>query len=274
MAATLLEIKSQMLMPALEEGESPAGEGQAASSPVDPRHELVQQLLAYKRNKDAARLLEERQAQWLGRFPAQAAARERSQDAELLEIDLEDLNVFDLAETFVRLMDSIGQVAQHEVTYDDTPISLHAEDIHDRLQREGALTLAQIFEGRPHRSERIGLFLATLELVRQRRVAIWQDQATGQIKLELRPAEPQQEPDDADAPADWRDPQTGQVEYDWPDDESRQRAQRRAELRAKRSSTGQFGQDADADEPSEPDDPDEPDDDDASLQEDESEEDE
>jgi hypothetical protein len=48
----------------------------------------------------------------------------------------------------------------HEVTYDDTPIDLHAADIEDRLKREGRLTLRTLIVGRRSRSEMIGVFLA------------------------------------------------------------------------------------------------------------------
>ena len=95
----------------------------------------------------------------------------------------------DLCEAFTRVLDSVGgKRGPHEVTYDDTPISLHAEDIADRLQREGPMTLQQVFIGRRNRSELIGLFLATLELVRQRKVRVKQGEPGGEIGLELRPS--------------------------------------------------------------------------------------
>jgi hypothetical protein len=92
------------------------------------------------------------------------------------------------------------------------------------------MSLQAIFIGRPTRSEMIGLFLATLELVRQRRVRVIQDKAAGDIRLELRP-----EADETaveDKPTDWRDPATGEVQYEWPSEEARIRAERRSKLRA------------------------------------------
>src|SRR5690606_28125633 len=143
---------------------------------ADPRYELVQQLLAYKRFKDAAYELDERRREWEARFPVRPAKREQpatagdDDEATPLEpLDLEDVQVLDLCKAFARILDSIGQKKVHEVTYDDTPIALHAEDILDRLQRDGTgggMTLQQIFVGRTSRSEMIGLFLAVLELVR------------------------------------------------------------------------------------------------------------
>lgn len=253
MAATLVEVKSQMLVPYVTENEDGDEATDSIEDPTDPRYELVQQLLAYKRFKDAAIDLEDRQRDWESRFPAHPTSRpaektkpavDEPEDAQEVEIDLEDANIMDLCEAFGRILDSIGHKPQVEVTYDDTPISLHADDIADRLKRDGAMTLQQIFVGRSGRGEMVGLFLAVLELVRTRRVGVQQDQADGEIKLSLRPESEHLDPTGIDAqtdaePTDWRDPETGEMLYDWPDEASRQRAARRATLRAQRASQDQ-----------------------------------
>lgn len=250
MAATLVEIKSAMLMPRIEaaEAEAEGEDGQGPDPAIDPRFELVQQLLAYKRYKDASMALDDRQAEWAQRFPAgakpdkRAAAKtpEDEVDAAPVELDLEDVNIMDLCSAFGRMLDAIGFTGDHEVTYDDTPISLHADDIADRLERDGGahgMTLQQIFVGRKNRSEMIGLFLATLELVRQRRVQVIQDPTGGDIRLQLRP---ESDREDADlASPDWRNPETGEIDYDWPDEATRRRAERRAKLRATYAEKGQ-----------------------------------
>ncbi len=254
MAATLVEIKSALLMPLASEESDDDADDPAQDATVDPRFELVQQLLAYKRYKDASMALDDRRSEWEHRFPAaaktrQPAAAEGSPEddaaaAALIEIDLEDVNVMDLCAAFSRMLDSIGFTGDHEVTYDDTPISLHAEDIADRLERDGGdegLTLAQLFIGRGSRSEMIGLFLATLELVRQRRVAVVQSEVAGEIRLQLRPESDREDLDDADEQSDrdWRNPDTGEIEYDWPDEKTRRRAEKRAKLRATYAAKGQ-----------------------------------
>lgn len=241
MAATLLEIKSQMIIPPSPpvEGEAPEQAVDASGlSTMDPRYELVRQLLAYKRFKDAAGELDHRFEQWQARFPA-APKRPAEQDqAAPAEVDLEDVSVLDLCQAFGRILDSIGKVAAHEVTYDDTPIELHAQDIVDRLQREAppgtaGMSLQAFFEGRANRGELVGLFLATLELVRQRRIRVVQDRTAGQIRLILvSDQELAAIVEQEDQLADWRDPETGQVQYDWPDPEAKQRAQARARRRA------------------------------------------
>ncbi|MEM9252846.1 MAG: segregation/condensation protein A [Planctomycetota bacterium] len=214
MAATLLEIKSQMMVPMIaeqqaailgdDEGESadaePGGEGAEGSGEpaVDPRRELVEQLLAYKSYRDAADALAQRGEDWSRRAPAaaQASAEAEEDEAAPVEIELDDAHVMDLCSAFARLLDSIGNPSTHAVTYDDTPISLHAEDVIDLLKHAdaGRMQLAEVFSGRTGKSQMIGLFLAMLELVRQRkvRVVVDDDHTAGSaehIALEVTPEE-------------------------------------------------------------------------------------
>ncbi|MEM6550809.1 MAG: segregation/condensation protein A [Planctomycetota bacterium] len=249
MAATLVEIKSRMIVPAPppEEGHDSEGSDPAAAiqDPTeDPRYELVQQLLAYKKYKDAAYALESRHADWLARASATAQPADLPQsDAAPVELDLEDAQALDLCSAFARLLDSVGiKRGPHEVTYDDTPISLHAADIADRLQREGPMSLQAIFVGRTNRSEMIGLFLATLELVRQRKIKVTQDASLESIELTLQPEDQWAENQNADLQddPDWRDPETGEMQYDWPDPDAKRRAERRARIRAARRAQGNF----------------------------------
>ena len=284
MAATLVEIKSAMLMPRIEAEEADDAEAAAeAGDESDPRFELVRQLLAYKKFKDAANLLEQHRDAWADRFPAGArtpkpVATSPEDDAEdsspLVELDLEDLGVNDLTHAFARLLDSIGFVGDHKVTYDETPISLHAEDIADRLQRDGTpqpgsdtsargMSLRELFVGRQSRSEMIGLFLATLELVRQRRVQVTQPDTGGDIRLVLRPESDRNDLDGSDdakalaavaesAPKDLTlDEVAG---FDWPDEATRRRVERRIRLRAAhRDGAAETDVDADADPDQPPD---------------------
>jgi segregation and condensation protein A len=78
----------------------------------------------------------------------------------------------------------------HEVTYDDTPIDLHAADIEDRLKREGHVTLRQLILGRRSRSEMIGVFLALLELIREKKILVKQaDDDLTDIEIDPAPEE-------------------------------------------------------------------------------------
>ncbi len=90
-------------------------------------------------------------------------------------------------------MASVGHSAYgHEVVYDDTPISVHQADILDRLTRESnaGLTLLELFLGRTKKSEMIGLFLATLELIRQKKITIEYSESNNDLRIRLREESP------------------------------------------------------------------------------------
>ena len=252
MAATLLEIKSAMLMP---RAPVPEDASEEAAAQLDPRYELVQQLLAYKRYKDAAFDLDERRRHWRDRYPLRPG-RVREGGAEEngaapVEIDLEDVHVLDLCEAFANILDSIGQGrAGHEVVNDDTPIALHAEDILDRIRRDGPMTLQEIFVGRENRTEMIGLFLATLELVRRYEIEVVQDRIAGEISLRQRSEEDRQRRSEREERArDWTDPETGEVEYEWPSAEVREAVERRAQRRNDRLKSIRMGRPVEDDDP-------------------------
>jgi segregation and condensation protein A len=193
LAATLMEVKTRMLLPAA----SPEEGGEEAVQ-IDPRAELVRQLLEYKAFKDAAGDLREAGEQRAMRFARTPA---RPDGNEPTELDLECVQVWDLFEAFRKLMTAIGmEAATHEVIYDDTPIELHAADIVDRLERDGALTFRGIFEGRTARSEIVGLFLALLELIRLGRILALQDRNFGEIRVHLNPNPPADRETDVGAP--------------------------------------------------------------------------
>lgn len=234
MAATLMEIKSALLVPhEAAEGDDPTD---GVEDPADPRYELVQQLLAYKRFKDAAYQLEERRDNFSARF-ARKPAKARGDDDTRVELDLEDVSLWDLVEAFGRMMDQVGLAnTQHEVVSDDTPIELHAADIVDRLERDGSMSLQAMFAGR-RRGEMVGLFSALLELTRQRRVRYEQDRRLGEITIHLRdPAEVEAE-FAAEAEAEQRERPTPSLDnpddFEWPSDEVKQRFIRRVERRAR-----------------------------------------
>ena len=188
MAATLMEIKSATLLPPPPAGTD--GDGTAVQELGDPRYELVQKLLEYKRFKDAAAALEARQRLQEDRFPRRPAAAEGAGD-EPPPLDLEEVQVWDLLSAFSRLLKEVGtrKPGLHEITYDDTPLDLHAADIEDRLSRQGALSLRALLEGRRSRSEMIGVFLALLELVRQKKVLVQQGPEAGEIQVSVAPEE-------------------------------------------------------------------------------------
>lgn len=198
MAATLMEIKSRMINPP-EQGEAnDEGPDDQGAEKADPRAELVKQLLDYKKFRDAADELDHRRLEWAQRAPVVPAASDeqliRDAAEELGEIDMEDLGLSDLLAAFQEIVASVNfdRLGEHEVVADDTPIELHAEDLLDRISRDGVmhdgaprLSLRGVMTGRT-KPEMIGLFLAMLTLIRDQRIAVRQGEAGSDIELELR----------------------------------------------------------------------------------------
>ena len=189
-AATLMEIKSATLLPAPEATDD-KGEPTAAQQLADPRFELVQQLLEYKRFKDLGSALEAQHRRHGDRFPRWPAKLDPADPDEPPPVDLDEVQVWDLLAAFDRLMRETGtrRPRYHEVTYDDTPIDLHAADIEDRLRTEGRLTLRSLVAGRRSRSEMVGVFLALLELIREKRVLVNQPEPLGEVEIVVAPEE-------------------------------------------------------------------------------------
>ncbi|MEM8758697.1 MAG: segregation/condensation protein A, partial [Planctomycetota bacterium] len=179
MAATLMEIKSRSLMPPEER----AAAERSAKDQGDPRAELIRQLLAYRQYRDAADALDARRLAFAKRWPLARVGVRKDSLREAIEAqsepDLEDLETVDLAQAFARVAEAVNfeRLGEHRVQFDDTPIELHAADILDRLGRQGGgqrMTFRDLFTG-ASRAEIIGLFIATLELTRQRRIAVEHD---------------------------------------------------------------------------------------------------
>ena len=175
MASTLIEIKSKLLLPRVEEAED--------DSPLeDPRDQLVQQLLEYKQYRDAACVLEERNRAWSKCYRRLAddlpPRRTDPADQPIHEVEL-----WDLVSAMGRVL-RINQLAQPtNILYDETPIQTYMQRIHERLQSEGQLAFSDMFHASMHKSAMIGVFLAVLELVRHHSVYAEQDGLHGEIYL-------------------------------------------------------------------------------------------
>jgi len=165
MAATLMHIKSAMLLPQAEP------EQLGVEDLADPRAELIRQLLEYKKFKDAANLLEAAADQQKERYPRPDSIIERLRPEAEPEIDLEQIGVWDLLEAFDAIMKATGAISDISHIKDDTPIDLYQIELLHRLQTAGPLTFERLFESKTNRVVMIGLFLALLELIRQR--LIW-----------------------------------------------------------------------------------------------------
>ncbi|QDV50517.1 segregation and condensation protein A [Gimesia fumaroli] len=158
MASTLAEIKSRMVLPRAEEEE-------IAEVIDDPRSDLIQQLLEYKKFKDAANALEEHAAEWQEHYPRLSDERPKS-GKDPSEDLIKEVELWDLVSALARVVKRKEVEEQSSITYDDTPISTYVELIGARVREEQRVAFSDFFQGENLRSRIIGIFLAILELLR------------------------------------------------------------------------------------------------------------
>jgi segregation and condensation protein A len=176
MAATLMEIKSKMLLP---RSEAPDGEE------ADPRLELVKQLIEYKKYKDAAALLEghaERHLRHVPRQPIEAPATPDPAQQPLQSVEL-----WDLVSAFGRLMRETLSLQPRQIVMDETPLQVHMEQILRLLEGRPRVAFTDLFTPPHTRGRLLGLFLAILELIKGRQVVADQPEAFGDIWIGLAP---------------------------------------------------------------------------------------
>lgn len=172
MAATLVHIKSRMLLPADEE-EPDEEDGE------DPRSELVRRLLEYQRYKDAAAELEQREVLTRDVFVRAAPPTEEAGPREFREI-----SVFELLGALKRVIDRLPQDIVHEVTLEKITVRQKMTMLLDHLRNHGKLFFDSLFTEVKSRLEVIVTFLAMLELVKVRAIRVFQDEPGGQIIIE------------------------------------------------------------------------------------------
>lgn len=201
MAATLMEIKSAMLLPR-------AGPGQFEVDDLsDPRAELIRQLLEYKKFKDAANLLAAAADEHREHFPRPDSVTERLKPDTEPEIDIERVSVWNLLEAFDSIMKATSSIRDISHIKDDTPIDLYQIEILHRLQTEGPMSFERLFEPGTNRFVMIGLFLALLELVREELVRAEQTQPAASIYLRPLTDEPAEQAVQKAIPAAVAEPQ-------------------------------------------------------------------
>jgi len=184
MAATLMQIKSAMLLPKAEPDEI------QADDLTDPRAELIRQLLEYKKFKDAANLLSDAADEQNERFPRPGTIVEQLNPHAEPQIDIDQVSIWDLLEAFDSIMKATGSFVDISHIKDDTPIDLYQIEILSRLQTEGAMSFERIFDSAANRLVLVGLFLALLELIREKLVWAEQPQPSASIYLKALTDEP------------------------------------------------------------------------------------
>ena len=184
MAATLIEIKSRSLVPADQQIQDDGSDGESGND-IDPREDLIRQLLIFQRIRTAGEGLEEKKNLFATRYRSRIQIRDVDPEEEPA-LELDDVHILDLADAYEHIASSIDftQLGEHRIEIDDTPIELCQEDLLDRIERSssGNIALHLTFAGLKA-TERVGMFLATLELVRMGKVTVQQESQWGEITI-------------------------------------------------------------------------------------------
>ena len=173
MASTLLETKSRMVLPRVDEE---VGEIE------DPRDELVQRLLDYKKYKDAASLLEEQGRQWQCRF-ARLADDLPPRRVDLGTQPIQEIELWDVVSAMGRIMRDGQKNLPSNIVYDDTPIHVYMQRIHADLAANASAKMSDLLRPGMHKTAMIGVFLAILELTRHHGVRTVQQHMHGEILI-------------------------------------------------------------------------------------------
>ena len=173
MAATLLHIKSRMLLPQtmMEEPEE---------AEIDPRADLVHRLLEYQKYKDAAANLE--RMPLLGRDVFVREDHQTEPDEDEPE-SLAPIGLYELAEAFRQLLAEKGAPTFHEVENDLYSVTDCLQEILTALTNRRQLSFCELFVGSINRGKIVAIFLAMLELVKMRLVRLMQNSRCGTIWL-------------------------------------------------------------------------------------------
>ena len=210
MAATLIHIKSKMLLPRPETAAGDPGEEE------DPRDALVRRLLEHQKFKAAAELLHEkemlRSAQW---------GRPESRIEEIAGDDYEpefEVDLFSLLSAFKQVLERARERPPVVLPAEQISIELRIDQLLERLSETEACGFEDLFDDVASRGEMIVTFLAMLEMIRLKLIRVFQSGGSGAIRIykRERPADaphPSHDPEDEynahHPPAHRSDPREG-----------------------------------------------------------------
>ncbi len=175
MAATLMRIKAQMLLP------KPALEDETDEI-EDPRTELVYKILEYKRFKDVAVDLGDKEKQAKELFPrGKFSFEDRHLEEELAESS--DVSLFDLVAAFKKLIEQKKKVNVHRVQEVNVTLEERVAFIKKRLGEKSQVSFNSLFEKKDTKMVWIVTFIAVLELIKQRFIRASQAEPYGEISI-------------------------------------------------------------------------------------------
>jgi segregation and condensation protein A len=172
MAATLIHIKSKMLLPA-DPLAGPEGE-------QDPRDELVHRLLEHEKFKNAAQLLYQKQQieDHVWSHPDKSLYGSEETEGELI------VSLVDLVKVFSQVLERRKEIPKFELRHDTVTIAQMMDRLRQRLiGTDETVSLTEFFESCTTRNAMIVALLAVLEMVRMQAVLLVQSDLFADIRL-------------------------------------------------------------------------------------------
>src|SRR5436305_4882507 len=174
MAATLIYIKSKMLLP-------PDPLASADEQAADPRAELVQRLVEHEKFKNAAQLLYQKQQieENVWSKPDKSLYNDEGTEGELI------VSLVDLVKVFQQVLERRKEVWRIELRHEQFSVAQMIAVLRTQIiaSAENSVNLLQLLGGCRSRTALLGLFLAVLEMVKLQAVAIVQEKQFGEILL-------------------------------------------------------------------------------------------
>ncbi|TYP59891.1 segregation and condensation protein A [Thermosediminibacter litoriperuensis] len=185
MAATLLSIKSRMLLPPMKSGDVQM-EISAVTDVEDPRNELVDRLMEYKKYKDIAMILKEKEESESRIF------KRKPEDLSFLWEDdfaLSKITFDDLISTFSRIIRN-QKVAENlnprTILKEPLPLKIKIKQVYSIISSRKKVSFRELFRRNASRLELIVTFLAVLELIKLNKIKAYQNEVFGEITVVLK----------------------------------------------------------------------------------------
>jgi segregation and condensation protein A len=173
MASTLIQIKSQMLLPLSPDPEADDDQIQ------DPRAELVRRLLEYERYREASELLVAREVLDRDVFARKFPSPEL--EVAVTDDSVPEIDLFELVDAFRRILAKAPKDSFHEVGSENISIADRISDILQYLEGKESVEFEELFIGTNTREFIVASFLAILELCKLRMIRLSQFENYGSI---------------------------------------------------------------------------------------------
>lgn len=177
MASTLMAIKARMMIPrTIEE--------MMEDPELDPRHDLVQRLLEYKRYKEVSEEMHVIDFRVRERYQRENARLDTVEAPVEEGESLRNITLFDLIAAFRKVMTQVQAQPTHNVTREETSIEEMGEYVTNWVRVHGKSSFKDIISRMKTRARVVTTFLAVLELIREQVVFLFVDDVAVEFYLE------------------------------------------------------------------------------------------